>query len=324
MNLNRKWIPMFFCTAGLVICGSGGAESLQATARPPAPDSAALAVIAGKTITLDNFKTEMGRRQGPFDSARKEELLDNMVRSEMLFAAAKTAGYENDPEVVAAVKKLVVGRYLRDNLEPKLAQLKVSDQEAEAYYQSHQTEFGTHAMIHAALVRIAVSPKLSTEKRGELLKRAEEARAEALALEAGVPAFGSVAVKYSEDQGSRYRGGDIGWLQVGNNDSGLDRKVLDAIFSLKTPGQISPIIAATDGYYIVKLLESKGATVKPFAAVKDGVRYQVIREKKRKLELEFIEQLKGRIAVTVNSGLLKTMPQPAEGKQSGPPALPGR
>ena len=324
MTWKNKWILMMLIVAGsLILRANGWSEAVKAVPKAANPGSA-LAVIAGKPISLDDFRAEMKRGQGTFDAERKKELLDNMVRSELLFAAAKTAGYENDPEVVAIVKHAMAGKYLRDNLEPKLALLKVSDQEAEAYYQAHQTEFGTPAMLHAALIKIAVSPKSSADTRGELLKRAESARAEAEALAAEVPAFGSVAVNYSEDQNSRYRGGDIGWIQAGAIDGRWDRKVSDAISSLKVPGGISPVIDTTDGYYIVKLMEAKAATTRPFSAVKDGVRHQVLQEKKRQVEHEFIEQLKNNIPVTVNSGLLQTVDPPAGGKQARPPALPVR
>jgi peptidylprolyl isomerase len=324
MIWNNRWIPVLFIAAGVTFATNGwGATATSAPGFADA-DSGALAVIGGKTITIDYFRAEMARRRGAFDAKRKEELLDSMVRSEILYAAAKSAGYENDPDVFEAIKQVMVGKYLRDNLEPKLAQLKASDQEAEAYYLSHQAEFGKPAMTHAALIRIAVSPKASDEKRAELLKRAESARAEALALEPGVPAFGSVAVKYSEDQDSRYRGGDIGWLPVGTIDHRRDAKVSEAISGLKSPGEVSPVITAGDGYYIVKLIETKGATVRPFAEVKDGVRYQVVREKKKRLEFEFIDSLKNRMPVTVNSGLLQTIASPVEVQTAEPPALPAR
>jgi len=132
----------------------------------------------------------MARQRGEFDADRKEELLDSIVRSELLFAAARAAGYENDPEVITAVKQAMIAKYLRDNLDPKLGQLKATDEEAEAYYRSHQAEFSTAAMLHAAIIKIAVSPRMSHEKKAELLKLAESTRAEALLLEPGVPAFG--------------------------------------------------------------------------------------------------------------------------------------
>jgi parvulin-like peptidyl-prolyl isomerase len=320
MTGRSKRIWSFVIAAGLIFCPNGWIGAGRAVASGSAP----LAIVGGKPITAEDFKKEMARRQIGPDQKRKEELLDSMVRSELLFASARSAGYENDPEVLAAVRQIMAGKYVRDNLAPKLAGLKATDQEAEAYYREHLQEFSAPATVHAALIRIAIPPKASAEKKAELLKRGESARAEAMALEAGVPAFGSVALKYSEEQSSRYRGGDIGWLQTGTPDGRWDRKVTDAIFALKRPGQVSPVVPVADGYYIVKLIEAKGVTVKPFADVKDGVRYQVIQEKRKKIEQEFFDQLKEKIPVTLNSGLLQTMEPSGEGKKAGPPALPAR
>ncbi len=324
MKINSTWPAIVGICGSLIFGSTGWSETVKKTVKPAKPESGALAVIGGKAITLENFKAEMARRSGEFDAARKEELLNSLVRSELLFAAAKTAGYEKDPEVIAAIKQALVGKYLRDNLDPKMGQLKATDQEAEAYYQSHQAEFGTPAMVHGAIIKIAVSPKFSEEKKAELFKRAESARAEAVVLESGVPALGAVAVKYSDDQDSRYRGGDIDWLPVGEVDGRRDKKVSEALAALKTPGQVSPVITAADGYYIIKLVETKAVTVKPFASVKDGVLYQVVQNKKKKLEAEFIEQLKGKIPVTVNSALLQTIAAPSGAMKPGPAPLPKR
>jgi parvulin-like peptidyl-prolyl isomerase len=319
MTGRLKRISTVVIAAGLVFCSNGW----NGVGRAAASESAPLAVVAGKPITADDFRKEMALRRVEPDQKTKEELLDSMVRAEILSSAAKSAGYENDPEVLAAIKQVMIGKYLRDNLEPRLAALKATDQEAEAYYKAHISDFGVPDMVQAALVRIAVPPKATAEKRAELLKRAEAARSEALALPQGSPAFGSVAVKYSDDQGSRYRGGDIGWLQSGKNDGRWDSKVSDAIFSLKARGEVSPVIEASDGFYIVKLVDVKGAATRSYAEVKDGVRYVVVQEKRKRVEEEFIEQIKMKIPVTVNRGELGKISPPEEEKNA-PPPLPAR
>jgi len=324
MSQTGRSAALFLIVGILAGTATGRAETDQTAPIPVVKDTAAVAVVGGKSITIDAFKAEMARQRGEFDADRKAELLDSIVRSELLFAAARIDGYETNPEVITAVKQAMVGTYLRDHLDPKLGQLTATDEEAEAYYRSHQAKFSSAASVNAAMIKIALSPRMTAEKREELLKRAEAARAEALALEPGVPAFGSVAVRYSEDQDSRYRGGDIGWLPAGTTDGRFDKQVNDALAALKAPGQISPVITAPDGYYIVKLIEAKAATVKPFNQVRDGVKYQVIREKKQRIESDLIAQLKGRIPVTVNSALMQTVNQTDAVKQAGPPALPKR
>lgn len=326
MAWNKGAIPQLIFGVGLTICTTVWAEptTKAKTAKVAKADAGALAVVDGKVISKESFLAEMASLPGDYTATRKEQLLDGIVRSELLFAAARNAGYEKDPEVIAAIKQTMVNKYLKDNLEPKLAKVTATDQEAQAYYKSHQGEFGTLAMTHVAIITVASSSKYSAEKKAELLKRAEKARVEALTLAPGVPGFGGVAATYSEHQASRYRGGDIGWLPADGLDAGFDKKVSDAISALTIPGQVSSVITAPDGYYLAKLIETKGASVKPFARVKDGARYRVVQEKKQRLEREFIERLKEKIPVAVNSGLLQTISLPAQPMNAGPPLLPAR
>ena len=320
MTLKQLAAKMLIAVTCIACSKEGWVGQAMAETRAVKEAIRPLAVIDGKPISPDSFVAELTRHGGADTIERKEQLLDRIIRSELLLAAARKAGYESDPEVIAAVKQAMVAKYLRDNLEPKMAQVKVTDQEVEAYYRSHQAEFGTLPAVHAALIRIAVSPKTDEEKKAELRERAEIARREALALEPGVPAFGNVAVTYSEDAGSRYRGGDIGWLQAGAIDGRWDQRVSEGIFALRHPGDVSPVISAADGFYIVKLMEIRGATVKPFTEVKDGARYLLLQEKRRHAEGEFMALLRKNIPVTVDRGLLANIASPV----AAPPALPAR
>ena len=301
-----------------VFLGWGGND-----AKAAAGTADVVALVNGVAITGNALKIEMKRGNTPFTGEKKEELLERMVRGELLFSAAKTAGYEHDPEVVASLRQAMIARYLRDHLEPVLADLKVSDKETEEYYRDHHREFSAPTMIRAALIRIPVSPKASMEKKADARRRATKVLAEARALEPGVPAFGNLAITYSEDQASRYRGGDIGWLASGATDDRWPVCVAAAIRELTSPGQISPVISAEDGYYIVKLMETKAAVMKPFAEVKDGVRYHLIREKRARIEGKFMEKLKASIPVTVNREALNAV-IPDTPAQPRPPELPKR
>jgi parvulin-like peptidyl-prolyl isomerase len=65
--------------------------------------------------------------------------------------------------------------------------------------------------------------------------------------------FAKVAARESVDHTSALKGGDVGWVAPYEKSPTLD----DAIFGLKTIGQISPAVTDTDGsLYIFKLLET--------------------------------------------------------------------
>lgn len=76
--------------------------------------------------------------------------------------------------------------------------------------------------------------------------------------------FEKIAVKYSEDSFAKTTKGDIGFVPKSNQDQGLVQTAL----KLKN-GTTSGIIKGLDGYYIVKLIETK----------KDQVRYARIKVK---------------------------------------------
>jgi hypothetical protein len=160
-----------------------------------------------------------------------------------------------------------------------------------------------------------------------LLKRAEEARTEALNLDPETPFLGSVAVKYSDHQKTRYRGGDTGWLEEGKADHRWEREVTEVLFSLSEPGEISPVITTKKAHYIIKLMETKKASVRPLDQVRDRIHYQLMKQKRAQIENEFLDELKGKVPVKVFSSRLDTIKPPkaaSEEKPQKPPALPGQ
>ena len=111
------------CLACVLLAGTivwpGSAKAEETLNKKSAP----LAVIDGKPITPSAFEEEMKRRPGVVDAESKKELLESLVRSELLFAAARRAEYEKDPTVIRPSSSSWSSKYLRDNLENRQAQV---------------------------------------------------------------------------------------------------------------------------------------------------------------------------------------------------------
>jgi parvulin-like peptidyl-prolyl isomerase len=270
----------------------------------------------------------MARCHGDFAStAQKETLLEEMVSFELVYAAALRAGYDKDPTVLERLKRLMVNKFRQDNLEPRLAKITVSETEIEDYYRHHQSDFRSPGRVRAAVIQISVPPRASEEKKTQLARRAEAARAEALKLNPATRSFGSVAVTYSDHQPTRYRGGDTGWLQPDRGDARWPAEVMAALLSLEEPGKVSPVITAPAGYYLVKLMERRESAPRPLEALKDRIRHRLLVQKKAAVAREFYEELKATVPVRVNRARLEAIEYSKGGtdkEEKQPPGLPGK
>jgi len=290
--------------------------------------SESIASIDGKPITVDAFKAEMARRPGQFGTEeQKQALLDDMVRSEVLYAAACKAGYDRDTEILVQFKRLIANKFRNDSLKPRLDELSVSESEIELYYNKHQSDFVIPKKVRAAVILITVPARASEEKKSELLDRVKAARAEALEQAQEIPSFGAIAIKYSDDQATRYRGGDIGWIQEKNSRSRLGEEVMTALFSLTKVGEISPVITTTSGHYLVKLIEVRESSPRSLAKVKGWISHNILKDKKKQVVDDFYKNLRRQVSVTVNEELVASIKPQADkssSKPMEPPALPRR
>jgi len=295
----------------------------------PAP---AVATVGDEPITADELRTEMARRGGgvPGQFATPEgrrALLDELIRFEALAARAREAGYDRDPDLRAAFKRLMVEAYLRDQIEAPLAGVEVSDEEVRRFYDEHKDEYARPERRQAAIVFIQVHPNASAEKKAELTARAEAALAEARALDPKVRHFGQVARGHSDDRASRYQGGVIGWL---SSDTGASYKwpaeVIEAVMALEEPGEIGPIVRADAGFYLVRLVDREESEARPFELLAAGFRNQILRAKQGRMRQEFLDQILSDLWIEVDEEQLQLIEPPAGARESRaqkrPPPLP--
>ena len=304
-----------------LLAGSCGKQN------PPNPE--VLARVGEAEITKAAFLAELDRRarngQSVASPAEREAVLNDLIRLETFFAKAKAAGVDRDSELVQQFKRIVAAKYEDQEWKKQPAPPKPEPGEIELFYNAHKDEFTSPEKIHVAILFVRVPIKSEAEQQQKFQKQAAELRQKALEQSAAQPDFGLLAQENSDDQATRYRGGDCGWITRQNPKYRWDPKVVEALFTLKKTGEISPVIRAAEGFYIGKLIERKSAETAPLAAVRERIERQLIAAEQKRGRSKFETEQRRGLRVEINEALLKTIQAPARfanTNAAAPPAMP--
>ncbi|HTA60371.1 MAG TPA: peptidylprolyl isomerase, partial [Candidatus Baltobacteraceae bacterium] len=139
----------------------------------------------------------------------------------------------------------------------------VSDDELKVVYQQNIQQFQVPNRVHVEHILLLTTGKTDAEV-AEIRKKAEDILAQARKKGAN---FEDLAKKYSEDPGSKAKGGDVGWVLPGQMVPEFEK----ASFSLNK-GDISDLIKTQYGFHIIKVLDKETAHTRTFDEVKDSLR----------------------------------------------------
>jgi hypothetical protein len=301
-----------------LICAAAILTSCSKQASPTC-----LAKVGTQEIRADDLRKEAERRRTNHRSIpAKDVLLDEMVKYEAIVQRARSMGLHEDPQIRRELNNLLVGKFLERELTPRLKAVEVSQEEIKAEYELNIARYQQAAKVRLAMLYVECDPNASEARRQEARGRIEEARRRASAL-ASQNAFGPLAIDYSDDQASRYRGGDLGWLDEASAPTRVPRVVVQSGFEL-SQGQLSEIIETQKGFYLVMKTDSRSQTGTPLAKVESSLRQTLLGKKRRALEETFRQEIARIVGVQVNHAGLATVELPKEKARKGeiePPVL---
>jgi len=153
-------------------------------------------------------------------------------------------------------------RYALLDLNQLRQTLQIPDDKLKEQYQSNIQQYQVPNQVHVQHIL------LKTVGQTDALVEETKKKAEDVLKQAKKGAkFDELAKKYSEDPGSKDKGGDLGWIRQGQTVPEFEKEA----FSLP-PGQISDLVKTQYGFHIIKVLEKQAAHTKPFEEVKDSIR----------------------------------------------------
>ncbi len=274
--------------AAVLVCGAAGCGKEVRHA----PD--VWATVNGKEIKREEVEKYYRTRVNPEGQEPSQEealslklnVLDELINNEILLERAKKLNLEaSDGEVEDKFTELKspyteeeFRRHLKergvsvDDLKRDLrrqlsiqkllnrevvAKISLTDQDVTDFYNANKAQFNV-AEPQYRVAQILVTPRkeplVRNRKNDDATNDAEARRKVQMLLDrlsAGAD-FAQLAMDYSEDPTYATTGGDLGYVP----ESALNRSdpaLKKAILALK-PGQVSPVIATKDGYYILKLV----------------------------------------------------------------------
>jgi peptidyl-prolyl cis-trans isomerase C len=253
-----------------------------------AQDNAVVAKIGERRITLSDFK----RVTDYFDAERqkmletnpqlKETVLRQFIQSMVISDLAKQKGFDRVPEIKEQLQffsdNFLANEYLKREIAQKIT---VPDDELKSYYDSHKDEFKTQDMVKARHILVRVDNSASDDEK----KKAKEKTELYLKKIKDGEDFAKLASDFSDDPGSKAKGGDLGFFPRGRMVKPFD----DAAFSLK-PGETSGIVETQFGFHIIKVEDRKDSSVESFDVVKERLKQKLSQDRTRKELTDFIDK----------------------------------
>ena len=177
--------------------------------------------------------------------------------------------YDQNKSKYLVPEKRVV-RYALSDLGKIRQNTVVSDDDLKVVYQQNIQQYEVPNRVHAEHILLTTVGKTDAEV-AEIKTKAEDILGQARKKGAN---FEDLAKKYSEDPGSKTKGGDLGWLVQGQTVPEFEK----AAFTLPK-GEISDLIKTQYGFHIIKVLDKETAHTKTFDEVKDTLRTPLLLQK---------------------------------------------
>ncbi|HVB98093.1 MAG TPA: peptidylprolyl isomerase [Candidatus Dormibacteraeota bacterium] len=137
----------------------------------------------------------------------------------------------------------------------------IPDNQLQAYYNAHIDQYKVPERVHVEHILFMTVGKTDAEI-AEIRKQAEQVLQ---AVKHGGD-FAKLAKQYSEDPGSKAKGGDLGWIIRGQTVPAFQQ----AAFSLPV-GQVSDLVKTQYGFHIIKVLGREAAHTLSFTEVRGQI-----------------------------------------------------
>jgi peptidyl-prolyl cis-trans isomerase C len=255
--------------------------------------SDAVVEVGDNVISVGDVQERINK-QSPFVRARyttvekKKEFIDNLIRFEVMASEAQKRGYDKDPEVLRVMKQQMISKLLQKDFEPKVKVDDVPEADVEKYYKDHPEEFNKKDEVRVSEILVKDQAKAK--------KIVAEAKAQPKNLGADQKGFRDLVAKYSEDEESKSRSGDLTFFD--KDTQAYPKEIVEASFALAEVGDVSAPIKTDKGFAVLKLTQKRPGFSRPLAEVKRQIQQRLFRDTRTKALDAFVADLKKQTKIT--------------------------
>lgn len=244
------------------------AVALTASAFNAFAQNGVIAKVGSTEIKADEIRpvlaglSEAEREALAADPALLSRTVRTLILQQILFKEATASGWDKNPEIAAQLERIRQGAVAESYLQSvaKVPEGFPTESDLRAAYEARKEELVVPKQYRVAQIFIAApeGDKTADEKA--------RARIEAVAKSLRAPNadFATVAREASEERESASRGGEVGWL----TEATLQPAIRSKVTTLPKGGTSDPV-RLNDGWYIVRVLETKDEHTATFDEVKD-------------------------------------------------------
>jgi parvulin-like peptidyl-prolyl isomerase len=275
-----------------------------------------LFMIHSRRTTLGEFLRELqeisAATSARYDGASaKRKLLDALIERMLLVedASEQASEVRRQDEVEMARSDLLLHFLHREEVDAKLV---VSDDEVQAEFEQNKQRYAEPPLVHVQSLRIPRGASAETDRRAKAAIEAASAklRPQGLFGLGGPPeSFVRIARAYSPDWQQAAPADDFGvdldhgpavptqgWVGESKDPTVEEwqHTFHEALLPLKV-GDISPVLASADSYYLFQVLEKREGRARTFEEAKDIVRKELEDRKHAELTHQMEQALRDRV-----------------------------
>jgi parvulin-like peptidyl-prolyl isomerase len=271
-------------------------ERMNAFERQVLDDLIALQLLLGKATEEDKAKGKEEFAKA-FQKFKDDGKLTDAEFEEKLNPQLRVQGLTREQWEKKRVDQATVGFVLERELK-----ISVSDADIKKFYDENPAKFEEPEMVRASHILLSTRDQTTgveetSEKKAAKRKLAEDLLKRARAGED----FAKLAKEYSEDPGSKDKGGEYKFPR-----GQMVPEFESAAFSLGT-NQISEIVTTQFGYHIIKLSEKLPARKVELAKISDDLKQGLKQQEIQKQMPDFIAKLKKEANVEILDEKLKAV-----------------